>query len=553
VPSLEIGVLGPPILVTEDGARSLPGRGRQLLMCLLAAARGGWVSAEEFIDALWGDVPPRHPRHALDGQLYRLRRSLCTLGAEGVVVTDTRGYRFDVDRVALDLDRFERSSGQGRDQLSTGRLTEADRSFREALALCRGRPFGHLADHPALLPFATELEEVVLAVREDRCEAALALGHGADLVPELSRRIALHPSRERLWGLLMRSLAQAGRSTEALATYARATETLRRELGVTPGSELRAVHLALLEPSLESEDDDQPAVVTARGMARERPSQLGGAVHGEAAAGREFLGTFDGRKRGRGELLASDGSAIAERGSVDLLMGEPGIGETRRGRAAPVASADRALAASPADPVDEPASAPVSVGTFRREGEYWTIALGAEIIRLKDAKGLRHLAELLRQPGRGVHVLDLVAATDGVGTERMPFSEAVHAGLRPSRGALTDGPDGQARAAYRLRIEELEGEIADAETRGERDRISSLREEQQILADELTQALGFGMRRSSPEAERARVAVTNALRRVVRRMEGQAPGLAAHFDRSLSTGQFCTYTAAEPGGVLWRG
>lgn len=45
---------------------------------------------------------------------------------------------------------------------------------------------------------------------------------------------------------------------------------------------------------------------------------------------------------------------------------------------------------------------------FRREGEYWTIVFGGEVIRLRDTKGLRYLAVLLRQPGRPIDAVELV-------------------------------------------------------------------------------------------------------------------------------------------------
>ena len=44
---------------------------------------------------------------------------------------------------------------------------------------------------------------------------------------------------------------------------------------------------------------------------------------------------------------------------------------------------------------------------FRREGDYWTIAFDAAVVRLRDAKGLRYLEPLLRHPGRSFHVAEL--------------------------------------------------------------------------------------------------------------------------------------------------
>jgi hypothetical protein len=41
---------------------------------------------------------------------------------------------------------------------------------------------------------------------------------------------------------------------------------------------------------------------------------------------------------------------------------------------------------------------------FRKEGEYWTIGYGGKDFRLKDTKGPRYLAHLLRHPGTEFHV-----------------------------------------------------------------------------------------------------------------------------------------------------
>jgi hypothetical protein len=89
-----------------------------------------------------------------------------------------------------------------------------------------------------------------------------------------------------------------------------------------------------------------------------------------------------------GELLSRAAAACDE---LDL----PGIAEQ-------VA----ALAAAPAP--QRPAGA-----TFRREGDYWTLAYQGELARLRDVKGLGYLACLLGRPGREVHVLELVGAVDG--------------------------------------------------------------------------------------------------------------------------------------------
>ena len=58
---------------------------------------------------------------------------------------------------------------------------------------------------------------------------------------------------------------------------------------------------------------------------------------------------------------------------------------------------------------DQPAAAG---GAFVREGEYWAIVYEGTVLRLRDCKGLRYLARLLRQPGAGVAAMELANSDD---------------------------------------------------------------------------------------------------------------------------------------------
>ena len=62
-----------------------------------------------------------------------------------------------------------------------------------ALALWRGPAWGDLLDGDALEADAQRLEELRLGALESRFEAELALGHGAELVPELERLVCGAP------------------------------------------------------------------------------------------------------------------------------------------------------------------------------------------------------------------------------------------------------------------------------------------------------------------------------------------------------------------------
>jgi len=53
--------------------------------------------------------------------------------------------------------------------------------------------------------------------------------------------------------------------------------------------------------------------------------------------------------------------------------------------------------------------------TFRREGEYWTITYGGTLCRVRDAKGLHHVAHLLRHPQQHFAAAALLASGGDVG------------------------------------------------------------------------------------------------------------------------------------------
>jgi hypothetical protein len=70
---------------------------------------------------------------------------------------------------------------------------------------------------------------------------------------------------------------------------------------------------------------------------------------------------------------------------------------------------------------------------LRREGEYWTVAYGGSVVRLRDTKGLRHLARLLTDPAREVLAVELARAVGLGGRDRRAASHAERARLNSTR------------------------------------------------------------------------------------------------------------------------
>ncbi len=201
-----------------------------------------------------------------------------------------------------------------------------------------------------------------------------------------------------------------------------------------------------------------------------------------------------------------------------------------------------------------PASAtgPITSATFRREGEYWTLEFGADTFRVRDAKGMRHLARLLVSPGREVHALELARFEAPSSAPDIVLDPA----MLEVGGSDDAGPilDAEAKAAYRERLRELQQELAQAEAWNDPERAARLQEESDALTHELAAALGLGGRDrvASSAAERARISVTRAIRSSLARIGEHSEGLSDHFDATIRTGTFCSYTPDPRAPIAWR-
>jgi DNA polymerase III delta prime subunit len=200
-----------------------------------------------------------------------------------------------------------------------------------------------------------------------------------------------------------------------------------------------------------------------------------------------------------------------------------------------------------------PRQAPDPPTRFAREGEYWTIAYGGRTMRLRDVKGLRYLALMLAAPGTELHVLELVAGSEGLPGGAPPAGLADD-GLRRSRPADL-GPmlDPRAREEYRTRLEELRADLEEARQFADDERAVRLELEIDALVEELARAAGLGGRdrRTASAAERARVSVTKAIRTAIRMIDKESPALAEHLDAAIHTGRFCSYAPLGEAPPRW--
>jgi predicted ATPase/DNA-binding SARP family transcriptional activator/class 3 adenylate cyclase len=246
---IEVGLLG-SVTVKVDGAPvELSGILEKALLARLSLSPGQDVSQSRLIDDLWGEDPPGNAVGSLHTLVYRLRKALGP-AASSICRTD-HGYKLDAPSHCVDVTRFSALAARSRVVQGSEEPTRAT-LLRVALELWRGPALVGLDSVPFVRPRRTALEAARLCALEERFEADLAAGAGAELVAELEALVTEHPFDEKLWGHLMLALYRSGSQAAALRCYERVRTLLAEELGIAPSPALAALERAILmqEPTL---------------------------------------------------------------------------------------------------------------------------------------------------------------------------------------------------------------------------------------------------------------------------------------------------------------
>jgi hypothetical protein len=170
--------------------------------------------------------------------------------------------------------------------------------------------------------------------------------------------------------------------------------------------------------------------------------------------------------------------------------------------------------------------------------------------RLKDSKGLRYIADLIHAPGRTFHALELATlqCAERHGAVDVGTAPEVVVTAPRDLGAVLDAP---AKAAYKRRLCELQGELEEARRHHDLARATVVQAELDALTHELAIALGLNGRdrKVGSTAERARSAVTKAIKAAVQKIQAYHPALGHHLLTHIKTGTFCTYLPAPTHAV----
>lgn len=237
VPRLRI--LGPVSLSDSSGKCRDPSalKLRILIGCLLAE-HGRVVPIERLMGLLWGTVPPKTARTALQVHVSNVRKVLMKASLVPKVanlVTQADGYAMIVDTAELDLSRFEHGVAEARLAESRGDRDTAAAILTDSLSIWRGSALSDVRFSPDVEAIACRLDEMRLAAQLRLVRINIDLGRDEDVIGDLYTLIAENPHNEKICEYLMKALHNQGRPADALHVYRSFRASLRDELGLEPG------------------------------------------------------------------------------------------------------------------------------------------------------------------------------------------------------------------------------------------------------------------------------------------------------------------------------
>ncbi|MEV6281663.1 BTAD domain-containing putative transcriptional regulator [Kribbella sp. NPDC051770] len=292
-PQVAIRLLGAVSVRLDGRPVEVGGERVRALLAVLALAGGEPLPTPALAERVWGDDPPANIGPSLHTLANRLRRAI---GAD-LVVSGTAGYSLRITPDDVDALRFV---SLVRSTVNSDDPERESAVLVEALGLWAGRPFEGVRSDWLESSEGPRLQEQYLAAVERRVDLRVDDREYGEVLGELLDLTTAYPLRESLWVRLLRLLARAGRTAEALELYESVRVRIADELGVDPGTELRAVYAALL--------DSDPVAPPQKVVPRQLPADVPGFT-GRGASLEQLDGVLAGwDPDGAAVLVAIDGT-----------------------------------------------------------------------------------------------------------------------------------------------------------------------------------------------------------------------------------------------------
>ena len=235
-------VLGPLTVTGPAGQLDVAGERRRLLLLRLLLDKNQSVSADELVDALWGEHASNGAHQTLRSHIAALRKSL---GSDRIV-TSAPGYGIVAGDEEFDCALFDTETAAGQEQFAAGRADLARVTLGHTLARWRGPAFQEAQYQPWARVRLAYLSGQRLVAARTSARAALVVGAPAEAAREAESHLVDNPYDENLWETAILGHYRSGGQGPALQSYQQARIALRDDLGLDPSPRLRDLERAIL-------------------------------------------------------------------------------------------------------------------------------------------------------------------------------------------------------------------------------------------------------------------------------------------------------------------
>jgi two-component system LytT family response regulator len=210
----------------------------------LIMQKGRLVSRARIIEDIFGDMPQKNGEIYLNTTVYQLRKLLDNYGLKKSLYSDTNYYALDLNLVHVDIFSFE----EGCKQMAVVDDTNIEQAL-ELEQLYAGDLFGDRTFSWARSE-VERLSSMYTSFTQRLCDALLIRGDTQTAIRLLIKLTANNELEEGTIKLYMKALTLQKNKEALKSQYIQFSDTLHKELGISPSRELTALYSHLMSELL---------------------------------------------------------------------------------------------------------------------------------------------------------------------------------------------------------------------------------------------------------------------------------------------------------------
>jgi len=170
---------------------------------------------------------------------------------------------------------------------------------------------------------------------------------------------------------------------------------------------------------------------------------------------------------------------------------------------------------------------------FCKQGHVWVVKYQGNFTLLNDERGMSHIHRLLQKPNDTISAIELYRSTEGPGQETLSIDSFT----------LQDVVDEATLRSCNERLSEITSELEEAESNNDLGTVQRLSEQREAIQKYIRQSqmLSGQSTTFSDTADKARKAVSNAIKRALGSIEKEIPALYLHLKNSINAGTQLVY------------